>query len=71
MERELKKLKKYLPKGYALKLAEEFSVTPMTVSYALGGRHHRFDIIKRAIEMAQENINIKKKLKQTIEEIEL
>jgi hypothetical protein len=70
MESELKKLKKYLPTGYTLKLAEEFGVTPMTVTYALSGKRRRFDIIKRAVELAKESIAIQKELKEAVGEME-
>jgi hypothetical protein len=70
MVKELEKLKKYLPKGYTLKLAEEFGVTQVTASNALLGKHHRFDIIARAIEMAKENMNMLKEVAEIFSEEE-
>jgi hypothetical protein len=55
MKDELKKIKKYLPKGYTQTLANEFNVTPMTVSNALNGKFKRYDIITSAIKMARES----------------
>lgn len=49
----LKKLKKQLPRGYTLKLANEIGTTQQTVSNALLGRTRRFDIVEKAIEMAK------------------
>jgi hypothetical protein len=62
MVEELERLKKYLPKGYSIRLAEEFGVTQVTITHALMGRYRRFDIIERAVEMAQENIAILKRV---------
>jgi phage terminase large subunit len=70
MVEELEKLKKYLPKGYTLKLAKEFGVNQVTIIHALKGKHHRFDIIKRAVELAKENIAILKELGETVNEAE-
>jgi hypothetical protein len=70
MVEDLEKLKKYLPKGYCTILAKEFGVTEVTASNALSGKHRRFDIIKRAIEMAKESISIQKELKETVNEVE-
>ena len=63
MHDQLEKIKKYLPKGYTNLLAVEFGVTGVTVCKSLKGKTKRFDIIKRAIEMANENLNVQKKLK--------
>jgi transcriptional regulator with XRE-family HTH domain len=72
MEEELKKLKKYLPVGHTRILAAEFGITPMTVSNTLNGkRHPRFDIIKRAVEIARESMRIQKELEETVSEMEL
>ncbi len=57
------KLIKLLPPGYGLKLAKEFNVTNVTVCNSLKGKTKRFDILKRAIEMATENANILNQLK--------
>jgi hypothetical protein len=70
MTEDLEKLKKYLPKGYCTILAKEFGVTEVTASNALMGKHRRFDIITRAIEMAKETIRMQKELKETISEVE-
>jgi predicted transcriptional regulator len=51
-------------------LAKEFGVTEVTASNALRGKHRRFDIIKRAIEMAKESIAIQRELKETVSELE-
>jgi len=68
MEEELKKMKANLPKGYTRMLAKEFGVTDVTVCNSLNGKTRRFDIIKRAIEMARKNIAIKKELKKIVGE---
>ena len=71
MVEELDKLKRYLPKGYTEKLASEFGVTQMTIYNVLNGRtQNRFDIIKRTIELAKENISIQKELKGVVKEVE-
>ena len=70
MVEELDKLKRYLPKGYTAKLAREFGVTPMTIYHVLNGMSkNRFDIIRRAVEFAKENISIQKELKDALKEI--
>jgi len=66
MVEELEILKKRLPKGFTVRLAREFGVTPMTVTNALKGRHRRFDIIQGAIELAEETIDIENHLKEVI-----
>ena len=68
MEEELQKMKTNLPKGYTRTLAKEFGVTDVTVCNSLNGKTRRFDIIKRAIEMARKNIAIKKELKKIVGE---
>lgn len=57
------KLIKLLPPGYGLKLAKEFKVTNVTVCNSLRGKTKRFDILKRAIEMAKENADVLSQLK--------
>lgn len=57
------KLVRLLPPGYGLKLAKEFNVTNVTVCNSLKGKTKRFDILKRAIEMAKENACILNQLK--------
>jgi predicted transcriptional regulator len=64
MIEELELLKKKLPKGYTRSLAEEFNVSATTVTNALKGRYRRFDIIERAIRIAEETNEIEKKLKK-------
>jgi hypothetical protein len=71
MTEELEKLKKYLPTGYTTTLVREFGVTEATISNALCGKYRRFDIIKRAIEMAKESMAIQKELEETVNEIKL
>jgi hypothetical protein len=70
MVEELEKLKTHLPKGYTLKLAKEFGVTQVTITHALMGKHHRFDIIARAVEMAKETLAMKKELRAVVGEME-
>jgi predicted transcriptional regulator len=70
MVEELEKLKKYLPKGYSIQIAKELGVTQATVTHAMSGKHRRFDIIKRAIELAKESMAIQKELKETVSEME-
>lgn len=53
-----------LPKGYTKKIAEEMGVSAMTVTNAMWGRTRRFDIIDRAVEMADEYNKTKKKLNE-------
>ena len=69
MEEELEKLKEYLPKGFTKILAAEFGVTDVTVSNSLLGKTKRYDIIKRAIEMARETLTIKNELKDVVGEL--
>ena len=59
-------MKKRLPKGFTVRLAKQFGVTPMTVTNALKGRHRRFDIIQGAIELAEETNKIENQLKDVI-----
>ncbi|MDR1240747.1 MAG: hypothetical protein LBK29_02600 [Oscillospiraceae bacterium] len=60
---ELEVLKKRLPKGFTKRLAKEFKVTPTTVTNALKGRYRRFDIIERAVKMAEEYNQLEQRLK--------
>lgn len=53
-----------LPKGYTKKIAEEMGVSAMTVTNAMWGRTRRFDIIDRAVEMADEYNKTRKKLNE-------
>jgi len=72
MIEELEALKKKLPIGFTRILAEEFNVSRTTVSQALQGKgkHRHYDIINRAIEIAQETTKktneIEKKLKKQL-----
>jgi len=69
MQEELEKLKEYLPVGYTRMLAKEFGVTDVTVCNSLNGKTKRYDIIKRAIEIAKENIGIKNELSDVVAEL--
>jgi predicted transcriptional regulator len=69
MEKELEKLKKHLPKGFTRTLAKEFGVTDVTISHALSGKHRRFDIIQRAVEMARETAKTRRELNDVIEDL--
>ena len=62
----LKALRPLLPKGYTKIIANELGVTDVTVSNALQGKTRRFDIIERAIELAEENRRIALRLKQVV-----
>ena len=66
MIEDLEILKKKLPKGFTVRLAKQFRVTPMTVTNALKGRHRRFDIIQGAIELAEETNRIENQLKEVV-----
>jgi hypothetical protein len=70
MVEDLEILKKRLPKGFTVRLAEKFNVTPTTVTNALKGRHRRFDIIQGAIEMAEETNRIESQLKEIVKPVE-
>jgi predicted transcriptional regulator len=67
MVEELEILKKRLPKGFTKRLAKEFNVTPVTVTNALKGRYRRFDIIERAVQMAEEYNKLEQRLKEVIQ----
>lgn len=62
----LKALRPLLPKGYTTIIAKEMGVTNITVSNALLGRTRRFDIIERAIELAEANKNIAIRLQNIV-----
>lgn len=62
----LKALRPLLPKGYTTIIAKEMGVTNITVSNALQGRTRRFDIIERAIELAEANKNIAIRLNNVV-----
>lgn len=62
----LKALRPLLPKGYTTIIAKEMGVTNITVSNALLGRTRRFDIIERAIELAETNKNIAIRLQNVV-----
>lgn len=62
----LKALRPLLPKGYTTIIANEMGVTNITVSNALQGRTRRFDIIERAIELAEANKNIAIRLNNVV-----
>lgn len=60
----LRTIRGMLPKGYTKKIAEEMGVSAMTVTNAMWGRTRRFDIIDRAVEMADEYNKTRKKLNE-------
>ena len=62
----LRILRGMLPKGYTKKIADEMGVSAMTVTNAMWGRTRRFDIIDRAVEMAEEYNKTKKKLNEIV-----
>ena len=62
----LKALRPLLPKGYTKIIANELGVTEITVSNALLGRTRRFDIIERAIELAEANKAIAIRLNEVV-----
>ena len=64
----LKKLRHLLPKGYTKTL--EFEVPEATVSNTMLGRTRRFDIIERAVEMAEKNRVVVERLATLIERSE-
>lgn len=66
----LKKLRHLLPKGYTKTLAAEFEVPEATVSNTMLGRTRRFDIIERAVEMAEKNRVVVERLATLIERSE-
>jgi predicted transcriptional regulator len=69
MKNEFKKIRKFLPAGFSKTLAKEFSVSEATVVHALKGKNKHFDIVKRAIEMAKVNMQIKEELTAVIQMI--
>lgn len=62
----LKALRPLLPKGYTKIIAKDCCTSEVTVSNALQGKTRRFDIIERAIELAEENRRIALKLKDVV-----
>ncbi len=62
----LKALRPLLPKGYTKIIAKDCETTEVTVSNALQGKTRRFDIIKRAIELAEENRKIALRLQEVV-----
>ena len=69
MNKELEKLRRYLPKGYNRTLAEQFGVTNVTVSNSLNGKTRRFDIIQAAIDLARETQKTQQDLKKLVEKL--
>ncbi len=61
---DLRALRPYLPIGYQRRLAEEFNVSYLTVNNVLMGRSRRFDIIKRMMDLAEENKKVVRQLKE-------
>ena len=70
MHEELSKLKELLPRGYARTLAEEFKCTESTVHNTLNGKTNRFDIIKRAVEMAKESKQVIYEVSEIVKNIQ-
>lgn len=62
----LKALRPLLPKGYTKIIAKDCGTTEVTVSNALQGKTRRFDIIERAIELAEDNKRIALRLKEVV-----
>ena len=61
-----KALRPLLPKGYTKIIAKDCGTTEVTVSNALQGKTRRFDIIERAIELAEENRKIALRLQEVV-----
>lgn len=70
MLKNIKRLRQWLPNGYVSIIANELGVNPMTVSNALQGKSRRFDIIKKAVDLAKEQKAIADELKQLVNELE-
>lgn len=66
LQSNLKALRPLLPKGYTKIIAKDLGTTEMTVSNALQGKTRRFDIIERAIELAEENRDIALRLQKVV-----
>lgn len=62
----LKALRPLLPKGYTKIIANELGVTDVTVSNALQGKTRRYDIIEKAIELAEANKHIAMRLNEFV-----
>lgn len=62
----LKDIKMFLPKGYTKIIAKEIGTTEMTVSNALQGKTRRYDIIEKAIELAEANKHIAMRLNEFV-----
>jgi hypothetical protein len=62
MKNEFKKIRKFLPTGFSKTLAIEFNVSEGTVINALKGKNKHFDIVRRAIELVRENIQVQEEL---------
>lgn len=62
----LRALRPLLPKGYTKLIAKDCDTTEVTVSNALQGKTKRFDIIERAIELAEENRKIMLRLQDVV-----
>ena len=67
--KDLKKLKTSMPKGYRDQLAVKFNVTTVTIDRVLRGAQDRTDIIAEAIEMAAEHKEYLESLKAKIKSL--
>lgn len=66
MYKNLEKLRLLLPVNYTKMISEKFGVSEQTACNAMSGKSRRFDIIKYAIELAEENKSIVKKLAEVV-----
>lgn len=62
----LKALRPLLPNGYIKIIAKEMGTTGVTVSNALQGKTRRYDIIEKAIELAEANKHIAMRLNEVV-----
>lgn len=67
-QRPLKDLKKWLPKGYPAKLAEECKVSETTIFRVISGNQKNSSVRKAIIDLAEKNkedfLNEEKRLKK-------
>jgi hypothetical protein len=66
LREELKRLKKYLPKGYRNTLAEEFEISINTVDKILGGKRNNIQVLQAAAQLAEEH---KKNITEFIQQL--
>lgn len=67
--KELKKLKKMMPKGYRDTLAEEFEISTSYVDQIFRGEKERPDVIERAVAIAELRKQDLDKLAQKIKKL--